>query len=358
MKATPVSRRAQSPAPAVAGVERRTTHRRGDRHQAPPPARTAAGSRAAAVMLEPRQAMLDRRRRGTQVAVDLVQLVVKGRDGEIGLDHAPDPRPRPIRSHEPGTLRRQQRVAVARADRDVRKVLRDARDVAHDLRPEVSRGAATDGDDAPPSTDGIVEGLESVPERIGACLEECSIEVISAMPQGKPRYHTARRGIVDRRPLAREVRQCHERIAPGGDAGGAQEQLVVGHASRDLAQPAGERAAGRKAAGVGDRPGHDAGGRPQAGIGERLAADLDHEHRRAVHEHEVAFVAHAGASAPLPMRRSCRRTRACPRAGPSLRRRRCVTLPTISLGHTRAGSSRPGATSSTQSRAQPPRARS
>ena len=89
-------------------------------------------------------------------------------------------------------------------------------------------------------------------------------------------------------------------LAPDAGAGGQLEQLAVVGRAEELAQPPRDRPGGGHPARDVAGPGAGADGPPQRRARERLRHRVDEEHRRAVHQHQVADALSADAERLRP----------------------------------------------------------
>ena len=196
--------------------------------------------------------------------------------------------------------RRQQRVAVTGADGLLRHHLRTAGAVGHDLRPQTALGAATDSDDPSGWTRDVGHEVEHLAHGEAGLLADGAQQVPATVAQRQPRHHPARVRVEDRGPLAGEVRRHEQSVRTWRGCLGLEHELREGHIPRQPAQPLGDAPGRRQSCRKRQRSASQAGRRPQSLVDGHRLERLDEEHRRPVHEHQVARLAYTDAERLRP----------------------------------------------------------
>ena len=233
-------------------------------------------------------------RGSVQIGVKRRQLVVDRPNVRVGRDDAVT---RAHAASRPGGRRRWRRAARRRSWRRSSPraaICSTAGDVGDDLRPEVAPRAAADRHDArlaPPARPIV----SSCGARRAGRLERRAVEVAAGVLRAsgrRSRHGRAGRAAACARRRSRAARAG--RRAPGAGGRRLGRGARRSRRRRRLAQPVRQRPGGRHAAGEVARARHDADGAPQRGAASAGSRHRVHEeHRRAVHQHQVA-----GARAP------------------------------------------------------------
>ncbi len=229
-----------------------------------------------------------------QIEVVAVERVVGGTKCDVGLDAAPRPDPFVdlLASQQTRRAAGEERVAVARAQRDRRHLLAQPRYVGDDLQPDVGLCTAADGDDALHIRAELGQRLHVVPHAAGHAFEDRTEHVVTRVREAQAGDHAARHCIVERCPLAAEVRQADQAAGSRGDPCGRFEQracVALRQVARQVVlEPARDAASRAHAGSEVELPGIGARDRPHTFVRRRLALHEDEEGRAAVHDHQVA----------------------------------------------------------------------
>ena len=200
---------------------------------------------------------------------------------------------------------RQQRVAIGGADLDLHVFLLYAADVAHRLQPDGVFHAAAHGHDIARFDAALAEDFKVLVDAVADALEDGLVDVAARVQQIEAEDHALGFGVVDGRALSAEVGQHHQAVRTGGDALGQLHHLCVGVPALALgaledvhgkvvAEPARQRAGAAHARGDGVGALEHVGAAPDAAVLYQFVHHVDDEDGRAVHNHHVAGLGHAG----------------------------------------------------------------
>ncbi|MCO5546658.1 hypothetical protein L7F22_000092 [Adiantum nelumboides] len=231
---------------------------------------------------------------GVERAVVRVEAVVDLAGRRVRLDRAGDRVPVAQPRLGPGRDGGQPRVAERGADGLLRHVLRDPGHVGDDPGPEPALHPAADGDQALRAAARGPHDLQVVPDAVRDALQRGPVDLAAGVPGGQPGEHAAGVRVEQGGPLPGEVGEQQQAAAARRHLRGLGDE--PGEAlPGEVAQPVRDRSGGRHPRGQGERPRYDAAGGPHRRVRVRAVDDLDEEHRRPVHHHDLPGAGDAGA---------------------------------------------------------------